>query len=81
MTVTSVVQYKENVKKEISYPVLMINIDAQRVVLFTSSSCGTVVERGKSDPPVGYHSSDWVEADNASVWEPFTGQITLFNNS
>lgn len=46
------------------------------VVLFTDEHKGFVLYQGRSNRPVGYHSPDWITADDTSRWEKCSITLT-----
>lgn len=69
---------REEKKEVMTFPVLMKRKDSSLVVLFKENGGGTVMV-ATSVYPTGWYSEDWVSCLNDSIWQKFTGKITLEN--
>ena len=66
-----------NPRSKIKYPMLMINTQCGRIVLFTNARVGTVVFQGNTGiDPVGLHRDDF----DMNYYKPFEGSVTLSND-
>ena len=69
----------ESPPREITYPCLMQSLKGM-IVLFTSETEGTVIHVGEGPHFLGYHCPEWIKANDAHIWTPFTGTLTLSNS-
>jgi len=81
---------KAPTNKVITYPILMENVDKDYpinpgdntlLVLFTDEHTGIRIRNSRhTNNVIDYKSeNNWYPADDASVWRPFDGSVTISN--
>lgn len=79
MAINVELKNEEKTVEKIDFPVLMKSIGTGYIVLFTSWHEGVIIVDINEIQRIGFTSSCFSQCTDGSVWEKYTGEITLKN--
>lgn len=75
-----IIKDKKDASGNVVYPVLMKSKDDEMVVLFTGFETGIKMVTSYGVPETDFESEEnWIDANDGTYWELFTGTIELSN--